>query len=98
MNNEHCDKCGVSYDSDYQSCGCKSASVHPVVIRDITVETRVRDWLYREGELPSDLEITVRLKDLASEWRSERGKGMDILAAAIRDELSDLIEAIEELI
>lgn len=26
MNNEHCGKCGVSYDSDYQGCGC---SVNP---------------------------------------------------------------------
>ena len=62
------------------------------------MKSEVENWLYRGGDRPSDRAIAGAAKCKIDEWRAHRANGMDVLASAAMDELTQLLEAMKTLI
>lgn len=94
MNNEHCNKCSVSYDSDYQSCGCNPASVDPIVMRRTPFEI-AEAWYNEEviakaiqdsgsngfgswGKIPENVYSPEFAKWLVYQYRLAMAKGIQL--------------------
>lgn len=59
---------------------------------------RVRRWLRADGDIDSDRDFVAAITRLAEEWHREKSDGMDVVASAVRDELAELVEAMDDLI
>ena len=62
------------------------------------MRSKVENWLHHGGDCPSDGDLADAVKSKIDEWRDHRCGGMDVLASAAMDELTELIEAMKTLI
>lgn len=58
----------------------------------------IRNWLHGFGESPTDRQFEQAIHVTINTWVDERSRGMDVLASATLDELSEIVYAMRKLL
>jgi hypothetical protein len=59
------------------------------------VEKIISDWLYYDGECPTDQEFANQVKYLIEQWAKERANGLDIVADSHLEHLQELVSTLD---
>jgi hypothetical protein len=59
------------------------------------VEKIISDWLYYDGECPTDQQFATQVKYLIEQWAKERDNGLDIVAASHLGNLQELVSTLD---
>ena len=55
----------------------------------------IGDWLYYDGECPTDQQFATQVKYLIEQWAKERENGLDIVADSHLEHLQELVSTLD---
>lgn len=59
---------------------------------------RVAEWMHRGGDVESDADFVLAVSWIVRQWWRHKSDCMDVLASSYRDQLAELVEAMDDLI
>jgi hypothetical protein len=91
----------VGYDrSDEYKWACADPQIQWAKVCEVLKEARpvesiISDWLYYDGECPTDQHFATQVKYLIEQWANERENGMDTVAGSHLGNLQELVSTLD---